>query len=782
MDFYTGTNFDDAVKSPISDAVNPANSNDKNNDTTLRCNNSPTGVEATYTSPVDPSWYSQRNFCDLSSVWVDPDTGDWYGLVHNEFTPSPFGDGLHFDAIDYAVSKDQGKTWSIKDHAITSPYSTTRNDKTAFPNQTYYYGDGDQRLVVDTASGYFYAFYSSRVVDQGSGGSWGAFTSHVARAPISQKMAKGSWQKYYDGKWQTPGVGGKESSLVPVTAANPTGYLPTTKEYNPQNTGTWSQQIANGTIVDNPALFVMNVSYNAYLGKYIGTPETKSGQALHFYATDDLATQKWTDIGSTPNYTTDGSWYRWMVDSVNASSGNILGKTFRSYCYISCSTPAGASGPSGSEHVNVTIDSDAPAAPPVQPNVSYLIKSGSGQVLSQSGTNGTTVIATPTGSNLEGWKFQNNNDGSYTVVNASSGLALGVNSSSTSNRAWGTKPSLAALPTGGPTVGQQWFIQKTLDSSAASGASVQTGSYLLVNRYSGLVISLGGTAQTTPYRNWVNGTGSTAGTNDTAANQNVSFVPRDAGSNIVGLAGKTVDLSGAVASDSAAVINTVNAARTGSQSWIFNADGTIRLASNTSLCLESLGHTGANGTVVEVWSCNGGTNQQWTWDSGQLRNGASTPGRCLSVNQSNSADGTALVLSDCAASANQLWAKATTITGLAGKRVDVAGSVASGSSAVLNTASSAANQSWLFKQDKSVQLNGSNLCLEAVGHTGVNGTTVDVYNCNGGANQQWVLSGGQLKNVESNRCLDVYGNNTADNTRLIIWDCQSAANQQWTTP
>src|SRR5689334_15537896 len=38
-DFYTGTNFDTATKSStLSNSVNPANANDKNNDTTWRCN------------------------------------------------------------------------------------------------------------------------------------------------------------------------------------------------------------------------------------------------------------------------------------------------------------------------------------------------------------------------------------------------------------------------------------------------------------------------------------------------------------------------------------------------------------------------------------------------------------------------------------------------------------------------------------------------------------------------------------------------------------------------
>lgn len=404
------------------------------------------------------------------------------------------------DAIDYAVSSDQGKTWKIKDKVITSPYSTTRGDTTQFPNQTYYYGDGDQRLLVDTASGYFYVYYGSRVVDKNGG--WNGFSEHVARAPISQKMAPGSWQKYFEGKWQTDGLGGKESNIVSTSTTYPDGYVPTAKDYNPANTGTASQQIAAGKLLKRSDLFVMNVSYSAYLGMYIGTPETDGIQPLHFYGTKDLATQKWTDLGAAPNYSTS-SWYRWMVDSATGTTGNILGKTFRSYCSISCSKQANGNQSDG-EYVDVTIGSSAPAAPVVDPAKAYLIKSGAGTILTPAG-NATAAKSTPTGAASEAWRFRSNNDGSYSITNADSGLALGV-PTTTANRAWGAAPVLGALSAS--NVGQQWFVQAQSD---------QSGNFRIINRYSGLVISLGSAkVQTSPFRNWSN---SGTGTADTSTPQ-----------------------------------------------------------------------------------------------------------------------------------------------------------------------------------------------------------------------------------------------------------------------
>jgi hypothetical protein len=514
--FYTGDTLDDAAPATdINDAVDPANPLDRNSDTTWRCNNSPTGLEAT-PAPAG-SGYSQRNYCDVVGVWVDPDTGDWYGLVHNEFTPQPFGDGLHFDAIDYAVSTDHGRTWAIKDHVITSPYSTTRGDTAAFPQQTYYYGDGDQRLYVDAASGYFYVFYGSRVVDKG--GSWKAFYAHVARAPIAAKMAPGSWRKWYAGHWSQPGVGGKESNLVPVTAADRRGYTDPDDEYDPTTPGTTSQQIAAGETPPTSPLFVMDITYNAYLGLYIGEPQAvdQSGNApQQYYATDDLTTQRWHLIGDTGSYHT-ASWYRWFLDDANATSSTIVGKTFRSYCSYACSPG------SDSEYTKVTIDSSAPDAP-IRSGRSYRVAAANGRVLAQVGHSGRTTSTPGHHAAHRGWTFTATGDGSYTIANAT-GHFLGVDSSSTDARAWGTRPVVAAAGADGPTLGQQWFVVP--NTSARTGR--ETGTYRLVNRYSGLVLGLSAdrrrAAETTPVRSWTDREHGSVGAGRTSAEQTLRITP-----------------------------------------------------------------------------------------------------------------------------------------------------------------------------------------------------------------------------------------------------------------
>ncbi len=75
---------------------------------------------------------------------------------------------------------------------------------------------------------------------------------------------------------------------------------------------------------------------------------------------------------------------------------------------------------------------------------------------------------------------------------------------------------------------------------------------------------------------------------------------------------------------------------------------------------------------------------------------------------------------------------------------------------------------------------GSNRCLDVPNNATANGTLLDIWDCNGGANQKWtLLSNGELQ-VYGNKCLDVPGGATAAGTKVEIWDCNGGSNQQWT--
>lgn len=116
-----------------------------------------------------------------------------------------------------------------------------------------------------------------------------------------------------------------------------------------------------------------------------------------------------------------------------------------------------------------------------------------------------------------------------------------------------------------------------------------------------------------------------------------------------GITGKCLDVSsGSSANGTAAEIWSCNGGT--NQQWSATSDGTLRALGK---CLDATGRGTANGTKIEIWDCNGGTNQQWQSYNGGYRNPVS--GRCLDDPNASTADGTQLVLWDCNGGANQRW-------------------------------------------------------------------------------------------------------------------------------
>jgi alpha-galactosidase len=120
------------------------------------------------------------------------------------------------------------------------------------------------------------------------------------------------------------------------------------------------------------------------------------------------------------------------------------------------------------------------------------------------------------------------------------------------------------------------------------------------------------------------------------------------------------------------------------------------------------------------------------------------------------------------------------IVGLASKCVDVFNNqTANGTKVELWSCNGGANQQWTVGSDGTVRSLGK--CLDINGGTS-NNTLIALWDCNGGANQQWQAYNGGLRNPQSGRCLDVPNNNSTNGTQLIIWDCNGGANQRWTLP
>jgi alpha-galactosidase len=74
----------------------------------------------------------------------------------------------------------------------------------------------------------------------------------------------------------------------------------------------------------------------------------------------------------------------------------------------------------------------------------------------------------------------------------------------------------------------------------------------------------------------------------------------------------------------------------------------------------------------------------------------------------------------------------------------------------------------------------SQRCLDAAGGATDPGTVIEIWDCNGGANQAVTLtSAGELRLYGGTQCLDAYDNQTASGTKVELWTCNGGANQQW---
>jgi hypothetical protein len=341
--------------------------------------------------------FAQPNGDDLywiTGAYIDPATGNWYGIVHVEFDYNKWPGGSpndHFRRIELAESTNSGQTWTLLGDIIT-PYYTSVISTDEYPGSTFYYGDGDPKLYVDSATGYFYLYYMSgwfaKATDSGQE------SIYVARAPISGLMAAGTWTKWYNGSFSQPGLAGQESAIT-----NGDSFL---------------------------------VSWNAYLGQYFGV----RGMDGEVFLSTNLASETWTDMG---NLGISLEWYNWPIDNVNLRSRHILGQSFRLY-----SADSDVNGV-GTQYWPITFTSDQGTSPVNSTGYYQIIDRINGMALGIAGAStqgGASVIQEtpqnpPTAEEL--WQIVSNGDGFYHIVNKNSGQAIGLAGvNGGSNDSWGS--------------------------------------------------------------------------------------------------------------------------------------------------------------------------------------------------------------------------------------------------------------------------------------------------------------------------------------------------------
>ena len=118
-------------------------------------------------------------------------------------------------------------------------------------------------------------------------------------------------------------------------------------------------------------------------------------------------------------------------------------------------------------------------------------------------------------------------------------------------------------------------------------------------------------------------------------------------------------------------------------------------------CLDVPGVSDTNGTQLEIYTCNAGSNQEYTLQAnGEITVYSGSSEKCLDAYNEGKTAGTIVDIYTCNGGSNQLWQA---------------------------------------HPDGSITNDESGLCLDVYGQGTSNGTDVDIYTCNGGSNQEWTL-------------------------------------------
>ncbi|UNM16498.1 family 16 glycosylhydrolase [Streptomyces formicae] len=122
-----------------------------------------------------------------------------------------------------------------------------------------------------------------------------------------------------------------------------------------------------------------------------------------------------------------------------------------------------------------------------------------------------------------------------------------------------------------------------------------------------------------------------------------------------GLSGKCLDVAGAATANGTPVqLHTCNGSA--AQRWTVGTDGTVRALGK---CLDAAAAGTADGTRVQLWDCNGTGAQRWAYNASSNDVVNLPANKCLDVLDNNPADGTPTQIWTCSGGANQKWSLVT---------------------------------------------------------------------------------------------------------------------------
>jgi len=133
----------------------------------------------------------------LNSIYIDPnDTNHYLGWYHAE-AKCNYNIGKVKQSVAFAESFDGGNSWTKRGQVLTADSTLICNDNPNDSSDLCLEDDVGNHKVIQIGD-YFYMFFLA-------GADW---KIHIARSKVAEAGKPGTWEKYYNGSWGEPGLGG----------------------------------------------------------------------------------------------------------------------------------------------------------------------------------------------------------------------------------------------------------------------------------------------------------------------------------------------------------------------------------------------------------------------------------------------------------------------------------------------------------------------------------------------------------------------------------------------
>jgi glucose/arabinose dehydrogenase/PKD repeat protein len=180
------------------------------------------------------------------------------------------------------------------------------------------------------------------------------------------------------------------------------------------------------------------------------------------------------------------------------------------------------------------------------------------------------------------------------------------------------------------------------------------------------------------------------------------------------------------------VIGTATVSPTGGWETFVTVNGVLAAAPSGTVRLY-LVFTGGTGALFDL--------DDFTFTTGVPGRVTGIGGKCMDIAGANTADGTQVQLWTCNNTSAQSWTRTGQTIRALGKCLDISGgATANGTKVQVWTCNNSGAQNWVVESGGAVRNPQSNRCLEAPGGQTGDGTPLRIWDCNAGTNQRWTFS------------------------------------------